>query len=101
MRLVWQEICNLSLRQRRSLLLHSQELIIYLLQSGVGDQEIAEILELTESEWAEIKMRLPLSDFQIADLSPKKNSGKSVESSVNSIKKARHEARSRLQKLAK
>ena len=64
----WQEICNLSLRQRRALLFHSQELIIHLLESGISDGELARALEVTEDEWSRILDELPLSDFQIADL---------------------------------
>jgi hypothetical protein len=37
----WQEICSLSLRQRRALLFHSQELIIHLLESGISDAGIS------------------------------------------------------------
>lgn len=98
----WQEICSLSLRQRRALLFHSQELVIHLLESGIGDEELACVLEVTEDEWSRILDELPLSDFQIADLTCGKSSGdKNIESLAKSIKKARYEARGRLQKLTK
>lgn len=98
----WQEICNLSLRQRRALLFHSQELIINFLESGISDAELAEVLGLTEDEWSRILDRLPLSDVQIADLTRELSAnGRNVESSTKSIKKARYEARGRLQKLTK
>lgn len=99
----WQEICSLSLRQRRALLLHSQELIIHLFESGITNGELARALEVTEDEWSRILDRLPLSDFQIADLSRGEPNpdGKTIESVARSIKKARYEARGRLQKLTK
>ena len=99
----WQEICNLSLRQRRALLFHSQELIINFLESGIGDRELAEVLEVTEDEWSDVKDRLPLSDIQIADLTrcESRDKGGNIKSSTKSIKKARYEARGRLQKLTK
>ena len=48
----WQEICSLSLRQRRALLFHSQELIIHFLESGIANEELARFLEVTEAEWS-------------------------------------------------
>ena len=98
----WQEICSLSLRQRRALLFHSQELVIHLLESGIGDEELARVLEVTEDEWSRILDELPLSDFQIADLTHDElNGDQNIESLAKSIKKARYEARRRLQKLTK
>jgi DNA-directed RNA polymerase specialized sigma24 family protein len=44
---LWQATCQLSLRQRRSLLLHSQELIIYFLQIGITEKQLAETLDFT------------------------------------------------------
>lgn len=94
---LWQAICSLSLRQRRAFLLHSQKLIIILLQNKITDEELARALELEDQEWAEIKSRLSLFDHQIARLIiEKEESGKSVESLTKSIKKARHEARRKL-----
>ncbi len=98
---VWQEICVLTLRQRRALLLHSQELMNGLLQTGISDQEIAGILELSTSEWAEVKTMLPLSDFQIAELIQAESKNKSLESLTKSIKKARFEARKRIKEQTK
>lgn len=99
----WQEICSLSLRQRRALLLHSQELILHFLESGIGDAELARALEVTEDEWSDILDRLPFSDVQIADLmlAESNNDDKTIESIAKSIKKARYEARGRLEKLTK
>lgn len=96
----WQEICSLSLRQRRALLFHSQELIIHLLEVGITSKELARILEMTEDEWSSILDRLPLSDLQIAEIMRGKSNGdKNIESLTKSIKKARYEARGWLQKL--
>lgn len=100
-RLAWQGICNLSLRQRQALLLHSRELLVYFLQCGVGNRELAGVLNFAESRWDEIKSRMPLRDSQIANLSEAAvRSGRGdVKPTANSIKKARHEARARLQKI--
>ncbi|HMS11282.1 MAG TPA: hypothetical protein PKE66_17465, partial [Pyrinomonadaceae bacterium] len=87
-RLVWQEICLLSLRQRRSLLLHSQELTIYFLQIHITEKELAETLDFTESDWNDICGRLPLTDAEIAER---------TEGTAGSIKKARYEARVKLE----
>jgi DNA-directed RNA polymerase specialized sigma24 family protein len=98
-RLVWQEICSLSLRQRRALLLANQDIIINFLTCGITDEELAEILNLTMEEWEIIKEKLPLKNFQIAELIKKEGNEKSLESIINSIKKARHEARAKVRRL--
>lgn len=92
-KLVWQKICTLTVRQRRALLLHSEELIIYLLLAGISDENLARALNLTMDEWTEIKTRLPLSDAQIADVSATKEKQENNDLKTKSIKKARHEAR--------
>ncbi len=96
---VWQEICQLSLRQRRALLLHSQELIIYFLQSGITEKELAQVLELSEGDWNDIRNRLPLTDAQIAK--EMEYDGKLVQSAstASSVKKARYDARVKLEGL--
>ena len=93
---VWQEICRLSLRQRRALLLHSQELVIYFLQSGISDNELSRILGISDDEWNEIRNRLPLSDAQIAEVINKDDQLRDMVSLAKSVKKARHEARTKL-----
>lgn len=85
---VWQETCQLSLRQRRSLLLHSQELIIYFLQIGITEQRLAETLDFSEKDWNDVCDRLPMTDAEIAER---------TEGTVGSIKKARYEARVKLE----
>ncbi len=99
-KLVWQEICRLTVRQRRALLLHSQELIIYLLLAGISDEDLAKVLSFTMDEWTEIKTRLPLSDAQIADASATKEKQENNGLKTKSIKKARHEARLKLRRLS-
>lgn len=96
---VWLAICQLSLRQRRSLLLHSQELIIYFLQSGISENELAQMLEFSQSHWYEIRNRLPLTDAEIAK--DTECYGPLIRSSATagSIKKARYDARVKLEKL--
>ncbi len=87
-RLVWQGICELSLRQRRALLLHSQELIIHFLQSGITEKQLAETLDLSEKDWSDVCDRLPMTDAEIAGR---------TEGTAGSIKKARYEARVKLE----
>ena len=96
----WQQICQLSLRQRRALLLHSQELVVYFMQSGITDRELAEILGLCDSEWNDIRDRLPLSDIQVAEISIRGERLRKARSTARSIKKARYEARAKLEGLA-
>ncbi len=94
---VWQEICRLSLRQRRALLLSSWELVFYLLKSGIDDDEMIEILTITTDIWEDIKEKLPLSDARIAEVIQKTDMKQNRKSLTKSIKKARHEARVKLQ----
>lgn len=100
----WQAICQLSLRQRRALLLGSDSLLVILRFNGISNQNLSEALELGESELAEIINRLPLRDAQIAQLMNARAAAgdvrnRNIGSLTNSIKKARHEARAKLQKL--
>jgi DNA-directed RNA polymerase specialized sigma24 family protein len=95
---VWQGICEMSGRQRRALLLHSQELIIYFLQSGITEKELAAALEFSEEHWCTIRDQLPMTDAQIA----REAEGGSPlirPSTVGSVKKARYEARVKLEGL--
>ena len=87
---VWQATCRLSLRQRRSLLLHSQELVIYFLQVGITESEISSSLDLNEAVWDRIRDRLPMTDLEIAEIS---------EGTSGTVKKARFEARAKLKEL--
>ncbi|MDQ3748868.1 MAG: hypothetical protein M3367_07640 [Acidobacteriota bacterium] len=98
-RFVWQEICRMTLRQRRALLLHSRQLIVYFLKGGISDGELAQSLELSESEWLEVKIKIPLSDAQIARFIGAADERRNLESTIKSIKKARYEARGKLRKL--
>lgn len=100
-RLVWQEICGLTLRQKRALIFHSQQLVVYLLNSGISDDELSETLEISTDEWHKIRLELPLSDMKIAHLMKNNSRSKNLESLAKSIKKARFEARTNLQKLKK
>jgi DNA-directed RNA polymerase specialized sigma24 family protein len=93
---VWQGICELSSRQRRALLLHSQELIIHFLQSGITDRDLAEALQFHEDRWYEIRNQLPMTDAQIA----RETEGRLIRpSTAGSVKKARYEARVKLEGL--
>lgn len=98
-RAVWQGICQLSLRQRWALLLHSQELIIYFLQSGISEEELAGVLEFEIADWYEIRDRLPMTDAQIANGLGRKRRSARISSTASSVKKARHDARVKLKGL--
>ena len=95
---VWQKICSISLRQRQALLFGSQELVIYLLKIGITDEELAEKLNLTIVEWAEVKNRLPLKNLQIAQTLKEIGNENSLEAIAKSMKKARHEARAKVRR---
>lgn len=94
---VWQNICTLSLRQKRALLLQSHELIVFLLKSGIDKEEILEVLEISPNDWSAIKRKLPLTDAQIAELIGCEE--QNVELLARSIKKGRYEARKKLRRL--
>jgi DNA-directed RNA polymerase specialized sigma24 family protein len=94
---VWQEICQMSLRQRRSLLLHSQELIIYFLQSGITEKELARVLGFTDADWINVRDRLPMTDAEIAEEIEGTDRRIRSTATARSIKKARYEARVKLE----
>jgi DNA-directed RNA polymerase specialized sigma24 family protein len=96
---VWQEICRLTLRQRRALLLHDRQLIVYLLKGGISDAQLAHSIEVSVEEWLEVKIKIPLSDASIARFNGATGERLNLESAIKSIKKARHEARGKLRKL--
>ena len=96
---VWQEICRLSLYQRRALLLSSIELLIYFLQFGISESAVVASLEITEEEWPEIAGRMPLSDNEIAAIARPHRNALDQEASCRAIKKARFDARTRLKEL--
>lgn len=97
---VWQKICSLSLRQRQALLFGSQELVVYFLQVGITDEQMAENLNLTVEEWARVKEKLPLKNIQIAQILKQIGGNEnSIESIAKSIKKARHEARAKVRRV--
>ena len=96
---VWQAICRLSLYQRQALLLHSAELLIYLVQFGIEEQAIARAVSLNVEDLNALLFQMPLTDIEIAKLV---NSGKrrtTGELAVRAIKKARYDARRKLAKL--
>jgi DNA-directed RNA polymerase specialized sigma24 family protein len=66
---VWQNIQKLSLRQRYSILLHSQELITYLVSNKCCTiKEIADSLEMDIEEFAAVAGSLPIADVEICTL---------------------------------
>jgi len=100
-RKVWQGICNLSLYQRRALLLHSAETLIYLMQFGISESRIASELSFDFETWKVLSTQMPLTDMEIAKLVNGNGNPSEIETSVRNIKKARYDARKRLEKLNK
>jgi len=98
---VWQEICRLTLYQRRALLLGSPELIIYLAQFGIAETKIVASIEIRKEDWAGISARLPLSDKEIAAIARCSKTGDDSKSATRAIGKARYDARRRLERLRK
>ena len=96
---VWQGICQMTLRQRRALLLQNRKLVLNLLKGGIRDEELARSLEISENEWLEVKIKIPLPDAGIARLNGARGEQTNLERAIKSIKKARHEARGKLRKL--
>ncbi len=94
-RFVWQGVCRLTLRQRRAYLLQDRYAVTYFLLGGVADQELATVLDMTDEDWLGIKAQMPLSDLQISEYSGANN--RSSEPDARLVKKARHEARAKLQ----
>lgn len=99
-RKVWQEICMFSVKQRRALILHSPELVIYFMQAGITAEELAAVLEISRIEWNRVCDRLPLTDLEIAELMPGYDS-RGTRSAAKAVKKARFDARKKLDKLRK
>ncbi len=97
---VWQEICVLSVYQRRSLLLHSPDLIVYLMSCGVKEEAIVRTLNFNSEEWQQIIERLPFTDAEIAEISHDHSSGKR-QPNAGTVKKARFDARKKLKGLGK
>jgi DNA-directed RNA polymerase specialized sigma24 family protein len=100
-RLIWQEICQLSLRQRRALLLHSYQLLVFLDTNKISDADLIEMLEIPPQKWFEVKPQIPLSDLAITQITAQTNEISNLESALKSVRKARHEARTKLQHLKK
>jgi len=96
---VWQRICNLSLYQRRALLFHSADLLIYLMQFGIDENHIARAVSFEVGEWRILSLQMPLTDIEIAKLVSGASNIANTDSAVRNIKKARHDARKKLGKL--
>ncbi len=96
-RAAWQAICRMTLRQRRALLLNSQDLIVQLLTSGIEESKLLEVLEISARQWREIDWTLMLSDRQIAALDREEKSV--TKQNENNVKKARFEARAKIKSI--
>ncbi len=93
---VWQGICRLSIYQRQALLFSSVDLVLYLFQFGIEENELLAKLELTGESWERISTRMPLTDIEIAEIAnPNSANGQRV-ATAGAVKKARFDARKRL-----
>lgn len=98
---VWQEICILSLHQRRSLLLHSPDLVIQFMLCGVETGIIAQTLGFSEEDWQKLMERLPLTDAEIAAVGRGDYGPEGHQPTKGAVKKARFDARKKLKRFAK
>lgn len=98
---VWQEICSLTLYQRRALLLGASELVIYLIRFGINEQSIVASLEISKEDWPDISRRSPLSDREIAVIARSSKMISDPEAAALAIGKARFDARKKLGRLRK
>lgn len=98
---VWQGICSLSLYQRRALVLHSAETLIYLMQFGISEERIASALSFDIEMWRALSAHIPLTDVEIARLVEGNGSRLNNGAQVRNIKKARYDARKKLERLRK
>lgn len=98
---VWQGICGLSVYQRRALLLHSPDLLIYFMQFSVTEHTIVQALGMTEEEWGNVVLRLPLTDVEIATMTNTNGLHLDLKLAAQAIKKARFDARKKLKRLEK
>lgn len=94
---LWQEICSLTLRQRRALLLHSSDLVKYLRQAEISDQDLASAIEMNVEKWKESRLRLPISDLEIAGLFRSPADLRPLSLIARAVKKARFDARKNLE----
>ena len=62
-----------------------------------ADGELARVLGFGETEWNDIRNRIPLSDIHIAEVTRELENNRSLRVIGRSIKKARHEARKKLE----
>ncbi|MCU0239383.1 MAG: hypothetical protein MUC29_08070 [Pyrinomonadaceae bacterium] len=98
-KICWEEILQLSLRQKYSLLLQKQELIFYLVSSKCCQiAEIAEHLQLSKARFLEIYQILPIPDEQISEIFYEVTSEKLT---TKQVWEARSKARTKLAKLLK
>ncbi len=98
---VWQGICRLSLYQRQVLIFSSVDLVLYLFQFGIEEDELLARLELTSKSWEAISARMPLTDIEIADIAKPNSANGHKVATPGAVKKARSDARKRLKELMK
>ena len=98
---VWQGICRLSLYQRQALIFNSVDLVLYLFQFGIEEDELLAKLELTKESWESISTRMPLTDIEIAEIANPNSANGQRSTTAGAVKKARSDARKRLKELMK
>ena len=99
--IAWQGICKLSLHQRQALLFSSIDLVLYLFQSGIEENELLGMLGLSRESWESISTRMPLTDPEIAEIANLGPSTGQRRTTAGAIRKARFDARKRLKELIK
>lgn len=97
----WQGICRLSLYQRQALLFSSIDLVVYLLQYGVEEDNLLKELAVSPQDWKAISLRMPLSDDEIAVMANRASGKPQNGTKASAVKKARFDARKRLKELMK
>lgn len=97
----WQGICRLSLHQRQALLFSSVDLVLYLFEYGIEEDELLGTLGLSKDSWKSIAARMPLHDSEIAEIACNNVGNRHKITTAGAIKKARFDARKRLKELMK
>lgn len=98
---VWQGICSLTLYQRQALIFSSVDLVLYLFQFGIEEEELLARLKLSRESWERISARIPLNDSEIAEIANPNSANGQRQTTAGAVKKARFDARKRLKELMK
>lgn len=81
--------------------MHSAETLIYLMQFGLNEKQIASALSFDIEMWRALSPQIPLTDVEIARLVNDNGGLVNNGAQVRNIKKARYDARKKLERLRK